>query len=51
MRIPQTWAIEQEIIADRRANYSMTKATGALVLATIALFCATIGQVVVAVVK
>jgi hypothetical protein len=43
------WAIEQQIIADGRANDRMTKATWGLVLATIALFCATIGQVVVAV--
>ena len=43
------WAIEQQIIADRRANDRMTKATWALVLATVALVCTTVGQVVVAV--
>jgi hypothetical protein len=39
------WVIEQRMIADRRANAKMTKATWWLVLATIALFCATVSQV------
>jgi hypothetical protein len=43
------WAIEQQIIADGRANDRMTKATWALVLATVALVCVTVGQVVIAV--
>lgn len=43
------WIIKQRMIADRRASDRMTRATWALVLATIALVCVTIGQVVIAV--
>jgi hypothetical protein len=43
------WSVEQRIIEDRRANDRMTKATWALVLATVALVCVTVGQVVIAV--
>ena len=43
------WVIEQQILSDQRANDRMTKATWALVLATVVEVCVTIGQVVVAV--
>ena len=42
------WVIEQRMIADRQANKKMMKATWWLVIATVALFCATIDQVVIA---
>ena len=45
------WTAEQQILAEQRANSRMTKATWALVLATVALFCATVGEVVVALPK
>ena len=45
----EAWVVEQRMISDRQANDRMTKATWALVLATIALVCATVGQVVIAV--
>jgi uncharacterized Rmd1/YagE family protein len=43
------WVIAQQILSDQRANDRMTKATWALVLATVVEVCVTIGQVVVAV--
>jgi hypothetical protein len=43
------WVVEQQILSDQRANDRMTKATWALVLATVALVCVTVGQVVIAV--
>jgi hypothetical protein len=43
------WVIEQQILSDQRANDRMTKATWALVLATVVEVCVTVGQVVVAV--
>ena len=42
------WAVEQQILSDQRANDRMTKATWALVLATVVEVCVTVGQVAVA---
>jgi hypothetical protein len=45
------WVIEQRMIADRRANDRLARASGLLVWATVLLVIATVGLVIVTLVK